>query len=333
MKAFVTGSTGLLGVNLVRLLRERGHEVRALARSPEKARRLLGDTGAEVVAGDLEDVDAFAPALGGCDVVFHTAAYFREYFGPGDHWPALERLNVHASLQLARVASRAGVRRFVHTGSSSVIGRAKDGGPGDESTPPDRLAQSNLYARSKVVASERLQALAPELRPMEVVEVLPGWMFGPYDAAPTGSGQLVLDFLQGKLPGVFEGGAPATDARDVADGMLRAAEQGRAGERYILSGEYASLVDVMRELAALSGRKPPKKLPYPLVLGVAATFELWARLSGKSTAMTVEGVSTMHARNTVSASKARTELGASFRPLAHTLADEVAWFREAGRVS
>src|SRR5690349_9143977 len=102
MKAFVTGSTGLLGVNLVRLLRERGHEVRALVRSPEKARRLLGDTGAQVVAGDLEDVDAFAPALGGCDVVFHTAAYFREYFGPGDHWPALERLNVHATLQLAR---------------------------------------------------------------------------------------------------------------------------------------------------------------------------------------------------------------------------------------
>ncbi|QRK10087.1 hypothetical protein JQX13_08310 [Archangium violaceum] len=49
--------------------------------------------------------------------------------------------------------------------------------------------------------------------------------------------------------------------------------------------------------------------------------------------MTVEGVSTMHARSTISASKARTELSASFRPLAHTLADEVAWFREAGRVS
>ncbi|MBC7871114.1 MAG: NAD-dependent epimerase/dehydratase family protein, partial [Chitinophagaceae bacterium] len=43
MKAFVTGSTGLLGSNLVRLLVEQGHEVKALARSADKARRLLGD--------------------------------------------------------------------------------------------------------------------------------------------------------------------------------------------------------------------------------------------------------------------------------------------------
>src|SRR5690349_13781331 len=87
---FVTGATGLLGGNLVRALRARGHQVRALVRSQDKARELLGEPGPglELVAGDLADVPGFARALVGCDLVFHTAAYFREY-GAGDHWPEL----------------------------------------------------------------------------------------------------------------------------------------------------------------------------------------------------------------------------------------------------
>ena len=94
MKAFVTGSTGLLGNNLVRMLEAAGHTVVGLVRSEEKGHRLLGDTRAILIKGDLGDVQAFASALEGCEAVFHTAAYFREYYQPGDHWQALE----HASM-------------------------------------------------------------------------------------------------------------------------------------------------------------------------------------------------------------------------------------------
>src|SRR3981081_3861935 len=94
MKTFVTGATGLLGSNLVRALRGEGHSVRALVRSREKAQRQLGDAGAELVVGDLQNVPGFAAALRGVDVVFHTAAYFREYYGAGDHWPKLQAINV-----------------------------------------------------------------------------------------------------------------------------------------------------------------------------------------------------------------------------------------------
>ena len=63
MKAFVTGGTGLLGNNLVRMLLEQGHEVKALARSPKKAARLFGDLPVTVVQGDMQDVPALRPNL------------------------------------------------------------------------------------------------------------------------------------------------------------------------------------------------------------------------------------------------------------------------------
>ena len=98
MRAFVTGSTGLLGNNLVRTLLSAGHEVQALARSRGKAARELGDTRASIVIGDLTAVAGFAEALSGVDVVFHTAAFFREYYAPGDHSKLIKHINVEATL-------------------------------------------------------------------------------------------------------------------------------------------------------------------------------------------------------------------------------------------
>jgi dihydroflavonol-4-reductase len=89
----VTGSTGLLGNNLVRTLVDAGNEVWALARSKEKAQRELGDTGARIVLGDVRNVANFAYDLKGMDVIFHTAAYFREYYNPGDHSNVIELTN------------------------------------------------------------------------------------------------------------------------------------------------------------------------------------------------------------------------------------------------
>src|SRR4030088_373226 len=118
MRAFVTGSTGLLGNNLVRILHQAGHEVWALARSKEKARRELGDTAAHIVVGDVRNVAEFANDLRGVDVVFHTAAYFREYYSPGDHSNAVELTNVRGAMDLAQAAHAMGVRKMIHTSSA-----------------------------------------------------------------------------------------------------------------------------------------------------------------------------------------------------------------------
>jgi dihydroflavonol-4-reductase len=332
MKTFVTGATGLLGNNLVRALVADGHTVRALVRSETKAQRLLSDTDAELVQGDMENVAAFADELGGVDVVFHTAAYFREYYAAGDHWPRLDAINVRGTLALAEAAHARGVRRLVDTNSSGTIGLRPDGRAGDENTPPARITRDNLYFKSKLLAAERLREFAATTG-FDVVQVLPGWMFGPWDAAPTGSGRYVLDFLAGALPAIPPGGMNAADARDVAAGMIRAAEYGRGGEKYILAGDFVTLGDVAELLARVTDLPAPRRrIPYPIALTYAALAQTWAQLTGGETLVTVAAVRMLQARLRVSSAKAERELDWRARPLADTLRDEVAWYRSHGMI-
>ena len=330
MKAFVTGATGLLGNNLVRALRAEGHAVRALVRSKAKADRLLGDAGVELVLGDMEDVPGFAGALAGCDVVFHTAAYFREYYGAGDHWPRLDAINVRGTLALAEAAHTRGVKRLIHTGSSSTIGFRVDGSAGDEDTPPAPIASENLYVKSKILAGQSLRELAERLG-LDVVQVQPGWMFGPWDAAPTASGRFVLDFLAGQLPAIPPGGMNAVDARDVAAGMICAAERGKPGSSYILGGPFTTLSGVADTLAQVTGLPAPRwRIPYRVAWAYATLAEAWARFQGRETLITVAAVRAMHAELRVSSNKALRELGWRYRPLSETLRDEVLWYRSQG---
>jgi dihydroflavonol-4-reductase len=327
MRAFITGSTGLLGSNLVAQLLAQGYAVRALARSREKARRQLGTHPAlEVIEGDLGDVPAFAHYLAGCDLLVHTAAYFREYFGRGDHWPALRRYNVDATIELLTAAESAGVARAVHISSSGVIGAEHDEVV-DETSPPGPLQATNLYFKSKVLA----EAAIAEWRrshAMPVVLVLPTWMWGPGDAAPTSAGRLVQDFLERRLPGIVPGAANVVDARDVAAGTIAAATHGRDGERYILTGRRATLAELLRLLEAASGVPGPRlPIPYPMALLTAYGAEALARLRGTETLITVAGVRTLQDRATYSAARAQTELGFTARPLETTVADAVAWCR------
>ncbi|MCP3100635.1 SDR family oxidoreductase [Myxococcus sp. K15C18031901] len=329
MRAFVTGSTGLLGNNLVRALVSRGYAVRALARSPAKARQVLGGlAGVEVVEGDMEDVQGFAAALEGCDVVIHTAAYFREYYAAGDHWPKLYAINVKGTVALAEEAHRRGVKRFVDVSSSGTVGLKPDGSPGDESTPAAPLVADNLYFKSKVESERELNAFSARTG-MPVVFILPGWMFGPWDAGPTGAGQFVLDFLGGRLPAMLDGGSCLVDARDVAEATVVSIEKGRPGERYLVGGGFVTLSQLAMGLERLTGVKAPRRvLPHWLAVTLGALAQTGARLTGGSTSLTVEGVRVMHAKLSVDSRKAQRELGASFRPLEETLRDTVAWLRE-----
>jgi dihydroflavonol-4-reductase len=330
MKAFVTGATGLLGNNLVRALRAEGYEVVGLVRSDAKARRLLGDTGATWVVGDMRSPEAFAAALGGCDAVFHTAAYFREYYQPGDHAEALAAVNVRGTLALMALADDAGVRTFVHTSSSGTIGSKPDGSPGDEDTPPPPIAKENLYFRSKVDGDAQIHAFAPK-RGMAIIEILPGWMWGPGDAAPTGSGQLAQDFLARKVPAIPPGAVNVVDARDVATGMVRAAERAKHGARFLIAGPPMSLAGMLSALERVSGIPGPRvRLPYALALAFACASEAWSRVSGQPALLTRLALKTMNNPARATSARAERELGVRFRPFDETARDVVAWYRAAG---
>ena len=329
MKAFVTGGTGLLGNNIIRLLMEQGYEVKALARSPKKAARLFGNLPVTVVQGDMQDVPAFAPELAGCDVLFHTAAYFREYYQPGDHWKTLEAINIAGTMQLLAAAEQHGVGKVIYTSSNGVIGAPASGQPGDETTPPDAISMDNLYFRSKVLAERKIDEFLGKSA-LPIVLILPAWMFGPSDAAPTTSGQIVRDFLNRRLPGIIDGGGAPVDVRDVAQAMINAVQRGKSGERYIVGGDtFVSFAQLNQMLEDVSGvPRPTLRIPYGMSLVYAWFAETYSRVTGKPTLVTINGVKTVRYRRLTNSAKARRELDATFRPLSETLRDEVAWFRQ-----
>ena len=161
--------------------------------------------------------------------------------------------------------------------------------------------------------------------------ILPGWMWGPGDAAPTSSGQLLLDFLKQKLPGVIDGGTSIVDARDVASAMVTAAGKGRSGERYIVSGPFLDFQQILTVLEKVTGvPAPTRQIPYALSVAVGFGSEIWSRLTGKNALVTVEAVRTIHAKKPVDSAKAIRELGATFRPFEQTVKDEVDWYRANG---
>lgn len=326
MRAFVTGATGLLGGNLVETLLADGHSVTAVVRSKARAAHLAA-LGVELVEGDMERVAGFAPALHGHDILFHTAAYFREYFQPGDHWARLRAINVDGTVELLRAAETHGITKAIYTSSSGILGQAPGGVPAGEETPPDALVYSNLYFRSKLLAEQAVDGFLAESA-LPVVLIRPGWMFGPGDRAPTSSGQLVLDLLNRRLPFSFPGYGSPVDARDVARAMVTAVERGRSGERYGVGGDQAVRLDqIFAMVEELSGIPAPRlRVPYGVILSYAFISETSARLTGGRATATMDGIKTLRDPRPTSSARAVRELGASFRPLKATLRDEIAWF-------
>lgn len=328
--AFVTGATGLLGNNLVRELVSQGARVKALVRSMEKGRQQFEATDSiELIEGDMTDVAAFAEHLHGCDVLFHTAAYFRDNYKGGSHWAKLKAINVEGTEHLLEQAYRAGVRRFVHTSSIAVL-NGEPGMPIDE-TCLRRPEEADDYYRSKILADERVFAFLDQHPEMHASLVLPGWMWGPGDLGPTSSGQLANDVMRGKLPGLVTGSFSVVDARDVAQAMILAAERGKRGERYLAAGQHMTMHQLVPLLGVIAGVKTPTRtLPLPLLYLLATLQEAYARLSGKPVLLSLATVRLMVKeanRSHFNHAKSERDLGLTFRPLEQTLQDTVAWLR------
>lgn len=329
---FVTGATGLLGNSLVRELLACGCQVKALVRSKAKGQLLGSLPGVELVMGDMADVDAFAAQLSGCDTLFHTAAFFRDNYKGGNHWRMLERINVNGTERLLQLAHEAGIRRFVHTSSIAVL----DGVPGTliDETCLRAEADADDYYRSKILADHVLLSFLERHPDMHACMVLPGWMWGPADQGPTSSGQLVNDVVRGKLPGLVPGSFSVVDARDVALAQIAAARYGRRGERYLAAGRSMTMRELVPLLGRIAGvRTPVRQLPIPLLYGLAAVQEVYARLTGKPILLSLATVRLMvreAGRTHFNHAKSEQELGVVFRPLEQTIIDTVAWYREHG---
>lgn len=334
--AFVTGATGLLGNNLVQALLARGVKVKGLCRDLEKGHKQLGaHPNLELVCGDMLEVEGFAHELEGCDVLFHTAAYFRDSFKGGKHWDKLHQVNVEGTRQLLDAAHQRGIRQIVHTSSIAVL----DGPPGQaiDETMSRAMEDADDYFRSKIMAEQVVQAHLERHPDAHAVLVLPGWMHGPGDMGPTSAGQFVLDYMRGQLPGIPVASFAFVDARDVAQALISAAEKGQRGQRYLAAGHHILARDLALQLQQLTRKPAPKRDLSPKLLKlIAAANEVWASVSGQEVLLSMVAVKNMQRefdRSRFDHKKSQHELGFQARPIQETLRDEIAWFQAQGWLS
>jgi dihydroflavonol-4-reductase len=325
MRALVTGATGFVGAAVARALLQEGWEVRALARKGSD-RRNLRPIAVQVVEGDLADNDSLSRALAGCEALFHVAADYRlGAFDPQQ----LYKTNVEGTRNILNAARDAGVRRVVYTSSVATIGIPTDGSPGAEETPSTLTDMIGHYKRSKYLAEEVARDAARAGVPVVIVN--PSTPVGPGDVKPTPTGQLVLDAAAGRMPAYVDTGLNIVHVDDVAAGHLLAFHRGRVGERYILGGQDMTLRQILGEIAQLVGRRPPSiRLPSAVVMPIAHVAEAFARITGRSTRVTVEGVRMSRKRMFFSSAKAARELGYQWRAPTRAFVDAITWFREQG---
>lgn len=327
MKAFITGGTGLLGANLVDLLLKGGHAAKVLARSEQKAGHLARSPKLEVVKGDLTDIPRFADELAGCDVVFHCAAYYREYSDRGDHRQALQRLNVEATLELLEECRARKVANFVFVSSNGATGVPANGEPQNEACGYDELTE-NLYFKSKIDAEKAVDAYRAQHPEMRIVVIRPAMMIGPNDRGPTPAGQVVLRMLRGEMPVILPGSIVVVDARDVARALLSAAARGASGDRFIVGGRAVTFLQLAETLQAVSGATMPKRRPpYALAMAMLAVASLAGAVTGRSVPVRPRDLKRMRRLRAPDSSKAQRVLGIEFRDLADSLKDAADWFR------
>src|SRR5271168_1225664 len=326
MTTLVTGASGFLGSHVARQLVARGDTVRVLMRA-SSTNRAVGDLSLEYVTGDLRDAASLDRALAGVKTVFHVAADYRL-------WAKKSRdiydSNVGGTKNLLEAAKRAGVEKFIYTSTVATIAVDRPQPP-DESTDARLEEMVGHYKRSKWMAER--EALNAAKAGLPLVVAMPTTPVGPGDWKPTPTGKIILDFLNGKMPGYVETGLNFVGAEECAAGHLLVAERGKMGERYLLGAENLTLKELLDALAGITGlRAPGMKIPHGVALGVAYVESAFSRLIGKDPQIPVEGVKIAKHKMFVDCSRAQRELGFQPGPPAAALERAVRWYQANGYV-
>ncbi len=323
----ITGATGFIGGHILRKALEKGFRPRILVRPTSRYEHLKA-LPIEVVEGDLTEPESLEPALQGCRWVFHCAADYR--FDPPDPFP-MYRANVEGTRHLLEAAEKVGVERIVYTSTVGALGLYPKGTPANENTPLRLRDLVSHYKRSKYQAEQ--EALRAAARGVPIVIVNPSTPVGPGDVKPTPTGQIIVDFLNGKMFAYVDTGLNLVPVEDVAEGHFLAAERGRVGERYILGGQNFSFREFLGILALLTGRPAPKlRLPLQVVLFTAYGERLLRLLIGGTPRIPLEGVKTARKKMYFDSSKAQRELGFQAGNIESALMRAIHWFEEHGFV-
>jgi len=321
----VTGATGFVGYHAATELRRQGAEVVALVRPTSDWQRLLA-AGIVCKIATLDEVVGLADNLTGCDHVVHAAGAV----GFGNEWQAFYRVNVQGTCNILEAARRAGVRRVIHTSSIVAVGASETPTSLDENSSWNLRASGVPYVTTKRWSEE--VALGTNGKGLEVVVVNPASIVGPDDFSGSEFGILCQRFWKGRIPFHFGGGNNFVDVRDVARGLVLAAERGRPGERYLLAGENRTYQSFFSDLCRIARKSMPRfRLPNTLAGLLGRLHDRFRRKVSKRPYFTSAQAALMGYYFFFDSGKAQRELGYVPRPLARSLADAYAFWMPAPR--
>ncbi len=275
MMALVTGGGGFLGGAIVRMLRERGQEVRSFARN---AYAHLNDADVEQVVGDLADPQAVEMAVADCDSVYHVAAKA----GVWGHYRDFYSTNVVGTQNVLDACRKYAVRRLVYTSTPSVVCARGEMEGVDESVPYSSRFEAH-YPSTKALAEQMvLAANGPDLA---TVALRPHLIWGPGD--PHLIPRLLARARAGKLKRIGRGENKvdvtyvdnAAHAHVLAGGRL---EPGSpiAGKAYFVSnGQPVNLWDFINRILAVAEIPPvTKRVSFRMAWLAGAVMEGFYRL-------------------------------------------------------
>ena len=334
MKCFVTGASGFIGSNLVHELLARGHRVKALLRPGADERALLG-LKYDRVTGDILDRDLLRREMEGCDWCFHAAASYHLWMR---NYAPMYQINVEGTRNVLEAAGKVGCRKIVYTSTVGCIGVPREvRGKITPTSEVDAVSEADMgndYKRSKFQAEAVAMGLFHK-QALPIIIVNPSAPVGPGDIKPTPTGQIIVDYLNRRLPAYLDTGLNWVHVRDVAVGHILAAEKGRLGERYILGNKDGNwtLPQTFALLEKITGiPAPTKKIPHWLAERVAEVSEYVAFFTGKAPRAPLAGVRMARDKMWFNPNRAIWDLGLPQTPPEQAFADAVAWFRTNGYV-
>ena len=322
MRIFLTGATGFVGHHVARSLADQGAELRLLVRRSSNLQHLEGIPG-DTVVGDLARPESYAPALQGCDAVVHVAADYRLWIRDPD---SMFRVNVDGTRDLLRLAREAHVPRVVYTSSVATMHFRTDGIIINEDTPVSLADMVGHYKRSKFLAEQ--QAIAAAQDGQQVIILNPSTPIGAWDAKPTPTGRIFVDFLNHRFPAYMDTGLNLVDVTEVARAHVAALTLGTPGRRYILGGENLTLKQILDKMSAITGiPSPTMKVPFAVAL-TYSFFEEWitGHILGHEPRATLEEVRMGRKKMFASSARAQQELGFRIVPVYPAMRTAIDWF-------
>jgi len=325
-KALITGATGFIGRAVADSAARRGLELRLLLRS-DKYIDQVQHLRFERAYGDVTDPESLRKACDGIDVVFHVAAMYSMWVRDID---LLMKTNVEGARAMVSAAMDAGVKKIIYTSSVSAIGHRDDGKPSDETVEWNLEFTKDPYTKSKHLANLAVNELVKQGAP--VVTMHPTAPIGRGDIKPTPTGQMYIDFINGKVPVWFDGGFSVVDVEDCGEGHLLACEKARVGEHYILAAENRTLKELFDLTSELMGTPKIKmKVSKGMAVCAGGLMEWMSNsITQKTPVLTASGARMTCLPPFYDGSKAVRELGLKYTPIRESFEKMLWYFYDRG---